>query len=763
MTENLPKTSYIRFLRSFIKNIRNYGEVELPLADQGVVSVLGPNGAGKSTMWEALEVAFYGATSKGHKRDELTKNSKDALIEEDVMVGDRTYRVSYSRNKKKWVHKIYELKNGEWEDLGYHGATDAQNAAKILLGFAQKEFEGAVHLTQSGQHILIEGKPSERKDYISRFFGIDERYDVLLSEAKSELEKTQKELEKYPGYIQSKEMLEQELNGLVLPDLVPIKNQIVSLTEGSQISLRSMQQWESIQIKALQYSSLVDLALSIPDVEKVYQSEQTTIIEKKSEIKNIEAKAELVKRARIAQAKVFEIEDSLIAYLQTPDQFDQDMTILQLNQKKTQDSHFGRYHSEFQKLQQFDFSGISELPALKEEFTGVSHRLRDLSNKLAAIKSGVCPTCSQPYPQSEQETDKTEHGVLSTRFQQIQVKIQSLESLKVQADRFQQLAKDLEGFVPWTSQDESQLQSLLKLKNDVQNKTSIQQSLQFAKQAVPQLDSFDIPNIEQMKLELQSLEFKNLNTKKVYDARMALPEKPEASAEAAAQNIQGWKATYEQQNTQLKALRDQEIQANNILSQYQRTKKQIEEISKLLVRYDELKKDEFFWIKMAEAYGPKGLRIDQLNSIMEMVMKRLPYYTGILFEEKAMLFTHSCDAASIDITVERGPEKERYSYDISAFSGGEMRRMSLAFMLALADCVSVQKRANILVLDEVDAHLDAYGKRVFIEELLPGLRTQYESIFVISHEKDIQQAAVYDQVWYVEMQDHTSSVRRVKL
>ena len=84
--------------------------------------------------------------------------------------------------------------------------------------------------------------------------------------------------------------------------------------------------------------------------------------------------------------------------------------------------------------------------------------------------------------------------------------------------------------------------------------------------------------------------------------------------------------------------------------------------------------------------------------------------------------------------------------------------MSVALVLTLADCVPSAKRSNILILDEIDANLDDIGQYRFANELLPALKSRYESIFVISHSEELQQAAVYDKIWKVTKKNHWSSI-----
>jgi len=169
---------------------------------------------------------------------------------------------------------------------------------------------------------------------------------------------------------------------------------------------------------------------------------------------------------------------------------------------------------------------------------------------------------------------------------------------------------------------------------------------------------------------------------------------------------------------------------------------------------------------MVDAYGPRGLRVIQLERIMDVVISRLPYYTSLLFSEPGLKFSHVCDATNIHIYAHRirtNPKGvvEEFQHDIASFSGGEAKKLSVVFILTLADCVSAAKKTNILFLDEVDSPLDDEGEFLFINELLPRLADDFESVFVISH-REAKQAAIFDQWWDFSKKNHSTVITKTE-
>jgi ABC-type Mn2+/Zn2+ transport system ATPase subunit len=136
-----------------------------------------------------------------------------------------------------------------------------------------------------------------------------------------------------------------------------------------------------------------------------------------------------------------------------------------------------------------------------------------------------------------------------------------------------------------------------------------------------------------------------------------------------------------------------------------------------------------------------------------------------MFNEKHLMFKHKVDANNVKIIANReevdeksGKVTNKFQHDISCFSGGEKHKMSTASMLAFTDCIPVHKRTNILILDEIDAELDHDGKFRFTNDLLPILKKKYSSIFVISHDENVQVANIYDKIWHISKKNHVSTL-----
>jgi exonuclease SbcC len=103
------------------------------------------------------------------------------------------------------------------------------------------------------------------------------------------------------------------------------------------------------------------------------------------------------------------------------------------------------------------------------------------------------------------------------------------------------------------------------------------------------------------------------------------------------------------------------------------------------------------------------------------------------------------------------------SYPIDRFSGGESDVASLSARVALSRIVASRggNTLGFLVLDEVFGSLDA-GRRNNVLLALERLKRSFGQIFIISHVAEVQESALVDEVWMLEVDEEgKSTVRRV--
>jgi DNA repair exonuclease SbcCD ATPase subunit len=772
------KSGPTKLLELRIKNGRVFKKVAVPLDKQGIVSIIGANGSGKSSIWSLLEVVFFSSTPNGERRDDLIQESKDADIEVDLLKGETPYTIKYLRRKGKWRHEIYE--GDSLTDLASHAAVDAAKDAQSLLGMTQEEFEGAVHLTQNSQHILINGKPSDRKRYISDFFGIDNRYDQVQEKAELEKEKISKELQRLAALEQTRSVVETELNSTIPRDSfehIVTKGALETTIKTLSDHISGL---NSEITQALKFEELLPRALQYPQAKSEIESFQN----EKAQINSDISRAYEIKKANDAAIERKQRREQILSsirsiYQATPniegflfEEFDQELSSLRSKQQEHQRALPVRL--EIQELEtrtkEFRVHDIQDLPILKQKLDKINKEIHTQEHRFNAISGGFCPTCGSDFESEQILEDKEKLSSLKEKSALFTSEVQQLEYQKSFLDRLNSL-KQLQ--LPPVMSPESfgrmkELESVAPIRK---NLIGLNQSLA----SLPEMEiqeEIDITSKQQRFNELVSLISAREQS---LHAQMQLPEKPRSTSISLMGEKEKLEQehNYHQQKYQVVLQELGKIQAEIERKKY--LEKSLEELNKNLEVFPELKKREFFWSKMAEAYGNKGIRIQQLDRIMKLVMQRLPYYTSLLFSDKEVSFFHECDSGNISILVKRklleqqkikGKDalvEREITYDVASMSGGEKKRLSIAFVLSLADCISSLKTTNCVILDEVDSNMDSNGFNVFVNDLLPLLKEKYSSVFVISHSEAISQAAVFDQIWRVEKINNWSTIEMKSL
>jgi DNA repair exonuclease SbcCD ATPase subunit len=130
-----------------ISNFGSIGEMELPLADQGLALIMGrnedapkadSNGAGKSLPLDAFTWALWGNTVRGFGSDEVVHNKVGADCKVTVTLSEKgtDYEVTrYRRNKEDKDHKPNDLilrANGE--EVSGASISDTQTMVEEILG-----------------------------------------------------------------------------------------------------------------------------------------------------------------------------------------------------------------------------------------------------------------------------------------------------------------------------------------------------------------------------------------------------------------------------------------------------------------------------------------------------------------------------------------------------------------------------------------------------------------------------------------------------
>ena len=759
----------INFKHLHIENGRSFKKIDVPLANQGIVLIQGDNGVGKSTLWDILEAILYGSTPGDHKKDELTKNEKDATYTVSFEKNGEDYSVSLKRKKGKWSYTIQ--KNSI--NITEHAYKDAVNGLSRLIGLTKAEFEGSVHLTQESQHILIKSELAERKKYISNFFGIDDRYDQVHLAAKNETEVIEEQINKLSGMSHTKQMLEQELENNEIKNIEDVQNKLDTFQLHYDAALSKLGDTDKKIAAWTDYTKYFDAANIVKNPDEQIITLENNIVDNKSKlqnINNIKSRNDQAYKVNRAIDELEEVQRKTLTHFPSLAidkinliEYEKELQLLQ-NIKHQNDSVIS-LRNEIITLPKIDEIPIDKL---EKSLLGLQLEYQTHAKSKKAKEKGICTECGSKFNVQDVQEEVTLLKELRENIDQLTEDYGLIKDRNTKVKRRKMIEDHLAKIPEFSEENKNRmgfLESFIPLKREF-DETAASLKILSRMEIIEVIDGEEIQQIKtSIESDLETIE----ELKKCQIAKKLIPKKPKESEETLLTVKSTLLNEIHNLRTSIQATTQTIGECIKSNETYNKLTNQLEEINNKLVRLDKLKQEEFFWGKMVDAYGPKGLRIQQLEKMMNIVIQQLPVYCNILFKEKKLVFKHKVDPNNVKILACREEEDDEtkdvnsFQHDISAFSGGEKDLMSTSFILTLADCVPYHKKANILILDEVDAQLDADGKYRYTNQLLPMLRKKHDSIFVISHNKEVQLANIYDQVWEIQKTNHTSTIKMTKI
>lgn len=753
----------INFKNFTIENGRSFEKVSIPLSNQGIVLIQGDNGVGKSSLWDIFEAVLYGSTPDEHKKDELTKNERDAAYTIGFEINDDVFNITLKRKKGKWS---YSIQKGN-TDITEHAYNDAVKSIAKLVGLTKAEFEGSVHLTQSAQHILIKSELSERKKYIANFFGIDDRYDQIHLAAKQEHDKVAEDISKLAGLSHSKQMLEDELTHNEIKDVGELQTKLSFFEKHLETLTNKLDKTNTGLATWKDFKQHILIASIVADPESEIKKTEKKIIDNKTKLEYVENAKTRNEQATKVNRAIDELEANQKDILTNYPDIEADTTLIPVYEKELQTLYNIQSQTEAVinlKNELKTLPKAEELPLkqIEEQLVALQIEYQTHAKNKIAKERGICTECGSKFTTKDVQTEVKLLAELREALDSLNEDYVFIKDRNAKAKRKKMIEEHLSKIPEFTKENLDRigyLKSYIPCKKQFIEATNGLRLLS----RMDVIENIDYNDIQIIKAEIQN-DYAHLEElKKCQLAKKLLPKKPKEEEDTLLKQKNDMHNEISNLKMQIHNITQTIGECKNSNDSYKKMTTQLEDINKRLGKLDSLKKEEYFWSKLVDAYGPKGLRIQQLEKMMNIIIQQLPVYCSVLFKEKKLSFKHKVDPNNIKILACREETddsnvKNNFEHDISSFSGGEKDLMSTSFILTLADCVPHRKKANILILDEVDAQLDTDAKYRFTNILLPMLRKKHDTIFVISHNKEVQSANIYDQVWVIEKTNHISSI-----
>lgn len=275
----------MKILKISIKNINSLRADKEPqvidfqderITSQGLFAIVGDTGAGKTTILDAITLALYGETARGHTNNVMTHGTAESMAEVEFEVKGKQYRAKWSQRRARKKSDGNLLK-ADFEIASLPDETILCRSIKThvlpkiveIIGLDYGQFKRSVMLAQGEFAEFLKSDEGSRSDLLEKITGT-ERYSEI---SKATFERNREEQEKLSG-------LRAQLSGLALLE----KEEVDTLeTEKSDLNLQFETIEKSIKVISEQISWLENLEQLVH--REILLTERLTKIQNRQESK----------------------------------------------------------------------------------------------------------------------------------------------------------------------------------------------------------------------------------------------------------------------------------------------------------------------------------------------------------------------------------------------------------------------------------------------------------------------------------------------
>ena len=787
--------TFANFDKVSFKNVLVFkDEFTIPLRNQGVISVIGvnkdtggSNGAGKSTIFDILRAIHLGKVADGTPDIQFLSNKGSSYISYVASYGKNTYEVTKYRNDKVYKNNTIVLKNGKPIGAKKNAVALRKEISENYIKLSEAVFDNCVVLRTDKAHTLLQGTPSERIDFISNICQLnayDEIEDRLKENLKNvstdidELRETQAlyaDVSRSLGESKSKKELTEELNELNEKKEALTKRVSDTYSKRNKCSERSTK--ISALIKEVSAISKYSYSGNYKDASNELEELGVKLKKSKAKLEKLIAALALYEQSKTLKEKL----KKLHAPEKEKSFYESKVTEL-TNENK--DIHRDLIKAKDAKsLKKFlDNAETYNINDLKKELSKFhTEKTRyDLLSKLVGHKYDKCPLCEQVLSKAldidEDQLEKDKKAV-EKKIQDISEKIETAREIVKKKVEYLSLKKyDYDSLKEQYDANEMKIAKYRDALSLKEKEESYKESLSDIKDKLKDI------NLDTIEDDIKSLQDKcdtlsdreqTLTTLKVSLKRIAELEKElginsdnaEKELKKTLNLVEQYDIEYEKKNSKLKKVLHKIGEYDNSIKTVDTLIKKKEKYESELEVLPKLEKKKTFLEALVFCYGNKGLKATKISKILEALSIRLQEYTSILFSEKDIEFEISATNNSFSMMCVRKDNKGNViaKYDAKRLSSGERARFTLALTFSLDDISSPNQRCNFKVLDEIDAKLDEKGKRVLLERFIPILKSKCDTLFIVSHDKEVRDSNIFDKKLIVTKHHAKSTIKLVEV
>lgn len=786
---------FTQFEKVTFKNVLVFKkECTIPLSNQGIISVIGinkdtgsSNGAGKSTIFDIIRAIHIGKVADGTADIQFMSNKGSSFMGYTAKYGKDTYEITKYRNDKVYKNNTTVLKNEKPIGAKKNAVALRKDINEKYIKLSEAVFDNCVILRTDKAHTLLQGTPSDRIEFISNLCQLN-AYDDIEEILKEKLKKVTDDIDSLRetqalyadvsrslSEADSKETLEatiKELNAKKDSLAKKVSDAVGKRNKSSDLSSKI-----STLVKEASLLNKYNYEGTSEDVENKIQEQSD--IEKKysSKVNKLNESKGFYKQYKTLKEK--------ISNLNAPDKSkdfyeDKSKQLTKRNKEILPDLEKAK---EAKKLKEYiDNARSCNATEWKKELNeALSEKTRlDLLSKLVGHKYDKCPLCKQVLSKALSiDKDKLEEDLSKTnkKIESLRSDIKYAEDLGDKKLRYNEIKQYNYSELKQEYEDnEERIEKYDKYASLKEKEESYKEDLKEVKKKLEgiSIDTLedDIENAktksDKAKEKVQELRLIKEAIKRVEDLEKELgisADKADKELSKTLDLVEEYENLYQKKNTKLKKLLQKIGEISNSLSSVEKLVLKKNKYETELEVLPKLEKKKKFLEALVYCYSNKGLKAQKISKILEALSIRLQEYTSILFSEKDINFEIKADSRSFSIMCVRKDNKGNViaKYDVKRLSGGEKARFTLALVFSLDDLTSPNQRCNFKVLDEVDAKLDDKGKRILLERFIPILKSKCDTLFIVSHDKEVRDSNIFDKKLIVTKENAESTIKLVEV
>ncbi len=778
--------------------------LELP---HGLTAIIGRNGAGKTSILDAISYALFKQHSRGKDENLINRRASSAQVQLQFSSNGRNYEITWRIERGRRARAILKDAESGSPILIDAGERTAIPEMEKILGISREVFLNAAYIRQGEIARLLEARPAERKELISKLLGIDaleKIWESLRTPIRVLEEKLERLREEAGRRLELEEMLKDissrlsESENLLGEKEVKLRKLEEKLEE-IEGKLRRLEEEkaraESLREAVSKLEKLIDrrreeLSGAERELKLVEEAERKVselrgVVEERS---RLESEVEEL-RGRISEMKVVKDKENVLRRraaeiseeINSLKGFIKDsLKVLEkcLQLEPVSEDEFSEKLStaiEEHKRMRDEFR--DRIRRVVEEIGSLQGRRRTLLNHLEELEAGgsLCPLCRRPMSSEHRErvleSIRSELAEIEERIKVLEVERDELEldsqrisSVlerlgKLDPERFQESLSKVKSLESELSKLKSELseirgESLDELEKRFEERLSRLKEverkiieLEKEKGLIEKLGSSEAirRKVDRLTSEISELE----NKKKWMEERISkLEYDPEA-----------YRRLREEENGIMREVSDLKAEASalsqkieDLRSEKKRILDELAEVEKAERTLKALESYVKSLKNIRECFGKNGVQ----RHARALAKKSIEYYSKRFLQFFSLIYSDLKLDEDYNVYL-YGPFGEQ---SIDSLSGGEKTAVALCLRLGIAAAL-IGDQIGCILMDEPTTHLDPERRRELIRLLMNfrGERGLIPQAIIVTHDPEVEQAA--DQVYHVTLKEGYSHVEKI--